>query len=673
MTRNFKYSILCAMVTLPLSCMMSCVEYEPFTDQEFKDYAYQMDFIKEFGKPAPKHQWGYELANHFMGLQNPVTRAIYKQDMTVPTTNESGQQVWVSVTDLYGKPADITRHEHDEVYAWFTNHKVNWQKSYANCGDGNSFTGSTKDFDGIAYSRSGEEGYTMLDMGSLATYSPGKLGNCQVDVTRFFNGWIQYVNSDSSYDEVADDGANKYSCSNMNNLKIVDINGSYQVHLNEFNGAGGYGWGKQSGQNAILATDSNFNEVEYHCSADSKYHDKYIIVHLTGDDYSGWYLGMDFEGSGPNSNQRVKADGVCNDWIIKISDAGQSFFNPARILCEDLGSNDFDFNDIVFDIAAKIENDAALVTVTVKAVGGTLPVCLCYDGQEFCINGVSELHELLGVPVNCPVNVDAYDGCSSVKDVSWKIGFGKVYNEAQYNYPDQQLNLQKFNVLIQQGSRAEWLTIRSLDSRSTLHVPQMICVPATVEWPEEFEPITTKYPKFRQWVENPTQFFWTAQPSNSGNQNTNNDQIVVPEVPQPTVPDSGSGEVNGSEQEESASSPIIPESAVVLWSAKQIIDGNGGRLTLSPDKLPSIATGAATLNVYYSSVDDGVKLHIITSWSGSLDGNEEKVLSGGSKISWSLTENDIKKIIREGLVIINEGGNVAGITKDIAITHITLE
>lgn len=512
------------------SILTSCQEFDQFDDNTERAVKYEKQFSSAIGTPAPHHAWGYDLASGLMGVRSASTRAILKQDMNVQTTDEKGNTVNMSVVEFYGKPADITQKEHDEVFAWFTNHRVNWDDPYANCGDGNTFTGSTRQFDGKAYTREGEEGYTMLDMGSLKTYSSAKIGTCTVDATIFFNGWLQYVNSDKSQDEIADDNANKYSCANMDNLKVVDSQTGKHVHVNEFNGAGGYGWGKQSGQNAILATECNFNEIEYSCSADSKYHDKYIIVHLIGSDYSGWYIGMDFEGSGPNNNMRVKADGVCNDWIMKVSDAGQSMFNPARILCEDLGSNDFDFNDVVFDVAAQVSGGCALATVTIKAVGGTIPVCITYghpedvEGKAFRKDGKFELHELFGAAVSQPINVHASGGLESSRVISWKIGFGKVYDEADYNYPDEQMDLQKFNVLVQHTNVAEWLTIRNYDEGNAVCAPQMICVPTIVAWPDENEPIVSKYTGFKDWVSNPTKFFWTGNTTNTQTQQGNTQQ-----------------------------------------------------------------------------------------------------------------------------------------------------
>ena len=593
--------------------LTSCQEVNPFDEAVVTAVKYEKDFEHYVGTPAPRHAWGYDLASYMMGIEGVATRTIYKQEMNVPTTDENGNTVWVPAIELYGKPSDITQKEHDEVYAWFTNHRVNWTNNYANCGDGNTFTGSTKQCDKIAYSRSGEEGFVMLDMGSLVTKSASKIGDCPIGTTTFFNGWIQYVNSDFSDDEVAENGSSKYSCSNMDHLKIVDLSGNYQEHLNEFNGGGGYGWGKQANQNAILATNSNFNEVEYLCSADSKYHDKYILVHLIGSNYSGWYLGMDFEGGGQNPNERVKADGVCNDWIIKITDAGQSMFNPARILCEDLGANDFDFNDIVLDVTATTDNNCTLATFTIKAVGGTVPVRLCYGTENnyvtFSKGGQQELHAIFNDPEMRPINVNASNGVTSTQVVEWKVGFGKEYAEADYNFPNEKLDLQKINFSVLHSNRAEWLTVRNYDESGVVCAPQMICVPATVAWPEENEPIITRYPKFKDWVANPTNFFWKAEAANNNNNSQNQ------------------GSENNNQQQEETTETVDLSS---LGTAVNLQSGKSDPATVKISEVLNIKN-QGDIEITFITTSDNVDSAVLLSKDGSSIawGNDQNIANKG--------------------------------------------
>ncbi len=60
------------------------------------------------------------------------------------------------------------------------------------------------------------------------------------------------------------------------------------------------------------------------------------------------------------------------------------------IACEDLGTNDFDFNDVVFSVSGAV-TDAQTETKTVKvkalAAGGTLPVYLYYKDKQLMPDG----------------------------------------------------------------------------------------------------------------------------------------------------------------------------------------------------------------------------------------------------------------------------------------------
>lgn len=109
------------------------------------------------------------------------------------------------------------------------------------------------------------------------------------------------------------------------------------------------------------------------------------------------------------------ADGYYSDWIVSLTEAKNSNTpdNPNssddpdrtwyRIMCEDLGStNDFDFNDLVFDVSftKNGENDYT-AHVRVQAAGGTLPIYIQYKE-----NDAYEAHHILGSDeTNVPINV----------------------------------------------------------------------------------------------------------------------------------------------------------------------------------------------------------------------------------------------------------------------------
>lgn len=498
---RFALASVCVLLTLS-----SCQDYDlGYTSTEI---SYETQFVKEFGNPAPGHQWGFDAAAYAMGCDEEVaTRGVYKQDMNIPGTN-------LRSTIVYGKPKNITEHEHEEVYAWFSNHIINWDDD---CTPTNYMGESTRICDGVAYVKT--EG--LLPWGSLATYSPEKLGNYSINVeTPFFNGWIQHVASDLTYDEVAENGS-AYNGSNMNYLKFRTLGqADGWEHLNDYNASNGYGYGNQADQNGILVTDANFNVVTYHCSADGGAdHDKYYVVYLKGDDYEGWYLGMDLEAYGPNPSQQVKADGVCNDWIIKIADAGATQYNPSRIMCEDLGGSfDTDFNDLVYDV--QYQNQVCVITL--RAAGGTLPIQLYYGKKEeggilLTAKGKDEVHDMFNVSVDVPVNVNARargfaKGEDNCDPVYFALGFDKSGNENVdgHNVPittmSGQFDFQKINIYVYNEQLAKWLNIDNINGSA----PYRICVPTSVNWNQECVDIKSTYPGFSNWVNNPTKTFWNG-------------------------------------------------------------------------------------------------------------------------------------------------------------------
>lgn len=514
--KNFNNLTKLALSGICLISLAACSEEDFGFDKN--EIAYEKNFIKEFGNPAPNHKWGFDVANYIFkeATDFPSTRAVIKQDMMIGSTN-------LSATVVYGRPEDISQKEHDEVYAWFSNHRVDWTNSptWWKAEDGER---TTQTSDNIAHVIKTD--YKAAGYGSLIGKNPDNvLGNYNINVQiGFFNGWIQHVANDNHHtDEVSIDGTVSYSSANMDYLCFHDLRAKkFGDHLNDFNGATGYGWSDKEGTpqyNGILVTETDFNVCTYGCSAGgSNPHDKYFVVYLEGDGYAGWYLGMDFEADkeGANANERVKADGICNDWIIKISDVGNSVYNPARIMCEDLGGSfDTDFNDIVYDV--KYDNPVCIITI--QAAGGTMPIELWYGlkdkgGDQLTHNNKSEVHDMLGTKVSEPVNVNASYGKDNLAPISFYLSFNKdkkSYWNGSADVPcidmsSKTFEFQDINIYVFDEQRAEWLNLNYIDESSV--VPCRICVPADTKWCKELKSIKNGYSKFMDWVSDPTIEFW---------------------------------------------------------------------------------------------------------------------------------------------------------------------
>lgn len=478
--------------------MTSCQDEDMGVDYEtVKLSVYERDFLKQFGEPAPNHKWGFDNAKATFDIlsgnfETSATRAVIKQDQWL------SQECYIQ--DIFGKPANITDREHSEVYAWFTNHRVNW-KTTPTWYQGESTRETT---DGKAHIIDSSN----PNYGSLKDYPENPLTGDYIinNNVSAFNGWIQHVNSAVNMNDADEkDGYGTSLVGGEDFLRFWTLGSTEEhwEHLNDFNTGNGYGYGNQSGQNAIFVSNANFNVVTYGSSqASSLPHDKYYIVYLKGADYEGWYLGLDYEADRENANpnERVAANGICNDWIIKISDVGTPKYNPARIMCEDLGGSfDTDFNDIVYDVELVYNGGGKInkINVTLRAAGGTLPIKVTFKDQVVW----EEVHAAFGVPVTTPVNVGAEGGAT--RDPLRKDLLNGVGN---ININD--FDMDDINVYVKRSEKAEWVNITRLDKESL--IPCRICVPNTVRWSRELQSITLSYPGFIDWVKDPSKYFWTG-------------------------------------------------------------------------------------------------------------------------------------------------------------------
>ncbi len=187
-----------------------------------------------------------------------------------------------------------------------------------------------------------------------------------------------------------------------------------------------------------------------------------------------YYVGLDYEATGTDPNQQVARDYFYNDWIVRITPG--EYKNAVRIICEDLGdTDDFDFNDVVFDAAFADGVDGGLV-ITLQAAGGTLPLT---------VGGV-EVHEAFGVTVKDMVNT----GRVSAPVAIFRIPFTgtRNWNKTDYNAIEVKV----------QGSDAQTYVLKSEIGK----VPQKICVEPRYEWTSERQSIEAKYPGFKNYVGN---------------------------------------------------------------------------------------------------------------------------------------------------------------------------
>lgn len=169
-----------------------------------------------------------------------------------------------------------------------------------------------------------------------------------------------------------------------------------------------------------------------------------------------------------------------------------------RVMCEDLGStNDFDFNDLVFDVYYTYEEDAAgnksdiQAHITLQAVGGTLPI---YIGAQTTSDPTKELHyRMTNTNAKNPINVGAGTTCAPVT----------------FTMPATSTNANDLDICVgSSDNKATDFIILPSSGNSNL-APQKICVSTTVRWLKESQQIEWGYTKFKDWVNSQKQNpFW---------------------------------------------------------------------------------------------------------------------------------------------------------------------
>lgn len=388
--------------------------YDPHAAALLKANKYSKAFVQQFGTINPNHTWG------FSGLMSRAAN--------VESNN------WYTIATL---PDKITPAEEEKVTAYFQN---------------------------------------------TSNYSK----NTQIDFNDFF---VQHVHKGTTVYNIYDytNGENisgtVVGSDNMDQLSVgTDLNNIEAVP--NFNAGG-----KAVEQRIQASNDANdvyYEGIAMMTNTHSSffayknsqvtngvalYYD-YIVLEV--DD--NFYVGFDYKCE--SNNAFVKADGIYDDWIVKVTPI--KYNNVYRIIAEDLGdTDDFDFNDVVFDVKFlyRWENNvnANVAEITLIAAGGTLPLSICYGDQEV------EVHEKFGVNTNVMVNTGVgascnkitFDliGCTDLKDIKVKVA----------------------------GQEASYYLTAEVGK-----APQMLCVGTDYVPTQERQGIDEKYPKFRQYVEDPT-------------------------------------------------------------------------------------------------------------------------------------------------------------------------
>ena len=166
-------------------------------------------------------------------------------------------------------------------------------------------------------------------------------------------------------------------------------------------------------------------------------------------------------------------------WVIRLGVA-EILETPVvaegRVLCEDMGANDFDFNDVVFDAWMYKNGD---IKIQILAHGGELDI------------------KVAGVPVE--LEKMSNTGLKSVATQEFTI------LAADHNYT----SIDQIPVEVFPNGFAANISF-PLEA-NTGKVPQKVCAPVGTAWPDEYIKISNAYTSFNTWVTDSDPARWTFQ------------------------------------------------------------------------------------------------------------------------------------------------------------------
>lgn len=203
----------------------------------------------------------------------------------------------------------------------------------------------------------------------------------------------------------------------------------------------------------------------------------YDYYFLTGFEYyknsaqniSGDFLGFHFTAN----------NGKSSFWCIKIAEA-QKEENPVlaegRVLCEDMGANDFDFNDVVFDATIMRTGE---IKIKVLAHGGKLPISID------------------DVLVTLPEMTNTGLASAPIQEFTIRA----VNGQPKYTINEIPVKV------VPNGSATNGYDLTSEKGSA----PQKVCVPVGTLWPVEYTRIDAAYTPFTSFVSTSSPAEWMCE------------------------------------------------------------------------------------------------------------------------------------------------------------------
>jgi len=266
-------------------------------------------------------------------------------------------------------------------------------------------------------------------------------------------------------------------------LDYLEINGE---HIND--------WNANNGPTVYIYnnTPNNFTCHNSYCSLTTS---KWKLARITYNGKVGYYVGLSAYGKKieteiPEKYQLTDygREHFYDDWVFKVVPANGviPLASNVRIIAEDLSATqgtDFDFNDIVLDVNI-VDGNAKCI---LQAAGGTLPLRI--NG-----NNNLEVHKLFGV-------LKGGDNWLNTKQEMINTGAGPTKDCVPFTLTGIS---NAANIKLEVFKNGTWMEMKAEQG-----VPAAkIAVNQDFEYCGEREPITTKYPNFKNWVQDVNYIWW---------------------------------------------------------------------------------------------------------------------------------------------------------------------
>ena len=168
-------------------------------------------------------------------------------------------------------------------------------------------------------------------------------------------------------------------------------------------------------------------------------------------------------------------------WVIRLAPAEKGsrvVAKEGRIFCEDMGANDFDFNDVVFDAKIMMNGD---IYITVLAHGGELDITVA--DQKVTLPKMSNT----GIGATAPVQ--------------------EIFLEKKSEGEPQYTDINDIPVKVVPNGDANNAYDLSANKGAA---PQKVCVPIGTLWPDEYVNISRVYSPFSSFVSTASPADWTV-------------------------------------------------------------------------------------------------------------------------------------------------------------------